>query len=143
VDDAPSSPYYQSPAERLEVNVTVAECYLESDAPIDAEVFVGKAGAAVADVDGKEHAALMLRYRSTHARVLDANRKFLQAAIKYQDLANVSAERPEGRSEHGGGGGSMMTYKTTASATIMRVAGSATSAMRKPQIDKRVRNDEA
>jgi hypothetical protein len=39
--------------------------------------------------------------------------------------------------------GSMMTYKTLCSFTIMRVAGSATSAMRKPQILKRVRNDEA
>ena len=48
----------------------------------------------------------------------------------------------------GGGGakertGSMMTYKTQDPITIMRVAGSATSAMRKPQIFKRVRNDEA
>jgi hypothetical protein len=39
--------------------------------------------------------------------------------------------------------GSMMTYKTPCRVTIMRVAGSATSAMRKPQIAKRVRNDEA
>jgi hypothetical protein len=37
----------------------------------------------------------------------------------------------------------MMTYKTPLSRTIMRVAGSATSAMRKPQNVKRVRNDEA
>jgi hypothetical protein len=40
------------------------------------------------------------------------------------------------------GGGSMMTYKTYRNSTIMRVAGSATSAMRKPQNDKRVRNDD-
>jgi hypothetical protein len=39
--------------------------------------------------------------------------------------------------------GSMMTYKTCRTCTIMRVAGSATSAMRKPQKHKRVRNDEA
>jgi cation transport ATPase len=39
--------------------------------------------------------------------------------------------------------GSMMTYKTRLAYTIMRVAGSATSAMRKPQNEKRVRNDEA
>jgi hypothetical protein len=39
--------------------------------------------------------------------------------------------------------GSMMTYKTRIGLTIMRVAGSATSAMRKPQTRKRVRNDEA
>jgi magnesium-transporting ATPase (P-type) len=41
------------------------------------------------------------------------------------------------------GGGSMMTYKTPRAHTIMRVAGSATSAMRKPQKHKRVRNDKA
>jgi hypothetical protein len=40
-------------------------------------------------------------------------------------------------------GVSMMTYKTRTVVTIMRVAGSATSAMRKPQTWKRVRNDEA
>jgi serine/threonine-protein kinase OSR1/STK39 len=51
------------------------------------------------------------------------------------------------RRRAGGGGeeerGSMMTYKNPWSPTIMRVAGSATSAMRKPQSEKRVRNDEA
>ena len=30
---------------------------------------------------------LMLRYKSTYARVLDINRKFLQAAVKYHDLS--------------------------------------------------------
>jgi IMP and pyridine-specific 5'-nucleotidase len=54
----------------------------------------------------------------------------------------------EGRGERGSeaayqGGGSMMTYKTCRRPTIMRVAGSATSAMRKPQTGERVRNDEA
>ena len=32
---------------------------------------------------------LMLRYKSTYARVLDANRKFLQAAMKYHDLSTA------------------------------------------------------
>ncbi|KAL7461840.1 hypothetical protein ACHAXS_002241 [Conticribra weissflogii] len=32
---------------------------------------------------------LMLRYKSTYARVLDANRKFLQAASKYHDLSTA------------------------------------------------------
>jgi hypothetical protein len=40
-------------------------------------------------------------------------------------------------------GGSLMTYKTRSWSTIMRVAGSAASAMRKPQKVNRVRNDEA
>jgi hypothetical protein len=52
-------------------------------------------------------------------------------------------ERARGRARRAERGGSMMTYKTRRGQTIMRVAGSATSAMRKPQIVKRVRNDEA
>jgi COP9 signalosome complex subunit 4 len=32
---------------------------------------------------------LLLRYKSTYARVLDANRKFLQAAMKYHDLSTA------------------------------------------------------
>jgi COP9 signalosome complex subunit 4 len=30
-----------------------------------------------------------LRYKSTYARVLDNNRKFLQAALKYHDLSTA------------------------------------------------------
>jgi uncharacterized membrane protein YheB (UPF0754 family) len=51
--------------------------------------------------------------------------------------------RPERSGGAGRSRGSMMTYKTRGCSTIMRVAGSATSAMRKPQNGKRVRNDEA
>ncbi len=36
-----------------------------------------------------EHIALILRYKSTFARVLDANRKFLQAAGGYYDLSAI------------------------------------------------------
>ena len=32
---------------------------------------------------------LLLRYKSTYARILDANRKFLQAAMKYYDLSTL------------------------------------------------------
>ena len=34
--------------------------------------------------------ALLLRYRATYARVLDANRKFVEAAMRYYDLSNTS-----------------------------------------------------
>jgi DNA repair protein REV1 len=47
------------------------------------------------------------------------------------------------RSERKQRTGSMMTYINRRLFTIMRVAGSATSAMRKPQSSKRVRNDAA
>jgi len=35
---------------------------------------------------------LILRYKSTYARVLDANRKFLQAASRYHDLSQSSTD---------------------------------------------------
>jgi COP9 signalosome complex subunit 4 len=36
--------------------------------------------------------ALILRYKSTYARVLDSNRKFLQAASRYHDLSQSSED---------------------------------------------------
>jgi hypothetical protein len=60
---------------------------------------------------------------------------------RVQGVGQVVSGRASGAAYQGGG--SMMTYKTPGLVTIMRVAGSATSAMRKPQIGKRVRNDEA
>jgi ATP-dependent DNA helicase HFM1/MER3 len=100
-----------------------------------------------------------------HARYTNAtNRGVLQAAAGQTRTAALSAclgvgtafhhaglpsedrmvSPPTASHEHVQGvAGSMMTYKTTSACTIMRVAGSATSAMRKPQILKRVRNDEA
>ena len=36
--------------------------------------------------------SLILRYKSTYARVLDANRKFLQAASRYHDLSQNSED---------------------------------------------------
>jgi hypothetical protein len=59
-----------------------------------------------------------------------------------EEVRKVSPSEAAGEAAYQGGG-SMMTYKTELLETIMRVAGSATSAMRKPQSRKRVRNDEA
>lgn len=40
----------------------------------------------------EQHMALILRYKSTYARVLDFNRKFLQAASRYHDLSQSSGD---------------------------------------------------
>jgi ATP-binding cassette subfamily F protein 1 len=60
----------------------------------------------------------------------------------YKKMEEVRSERGASEAAYQGGG-SMMTYKKVWLSTTMRVAGSATSAMRKPQRCKRVRNDEA
>lgn len=111
-NNATSSPYYMTPVQRVDVFVKVAECYLEEDLTVEAEGFVTKAGTIIestgigsgilsssssADEEKNDELAtttkdetiitLMLRYKSTYARVLDINRKFLQAAIKYHDLS--------------------------------------------------------
>ena len=74
-------------AERADAFVKVAETYLAVDEAVDAEVFVNKASALV---DGMADRSLQLRYRTTLARVLDSNRKFLEAAMRYYELSKVA-----------------------------------------------------
>jgi COP9 signalosome complex subunit 4 len=88
MDGAEGGAYWRSAADRCDVYVKIAECYLEEDETVEADAAVTKAGAvAEAIPDPENHAALILRYKSTYARVLDANRKFLQAASRYHDLS--------------------------------------------------------
>ncbi len=84
-------PYYFTAAEITDTYVTVAECHLEDDDPIPAETFVNKAGTAVDRLDRENQGdrALLLRYGSALARVLDANRKFLSAAERYYSLSQT------------------------------------------------------
>lgn len=114
MEENETSVYYLPPVERCDVFVKVAECYLEEDLTVEAEGAVTKAGtiiessgismissaASAGDDDGDDGGdkkevkdertvTLMLRYKSTYARVLDANRKFLQAAMKYHDLSTA------------------------------------------------------
>ncbi|KAL7498409.1 hypothetical protein ACHAWT_007346 [Skeletonema menzelii] len=107
-----NSVYYMTPLERCDVFVKVAECYLEEDLTVEAEGAVTKAGTIIEnsgitfvkneendnDNDGEHNKknktdeqtmTLLLRYKSTYARILDANRKFLQAATKYHDLSTA------------------------------------------------------
>ena len=114
MEDNESSPYYMKPLEKCDVYVKVAECYLEEELTVEAEGAVGKAGTVIEtngisfpskddDDENKDDSAiqpttteeqegiitLLLRYKSTYARILDANRKFLQAAMKYYDLSTA------------------------------------------------------
>ena len=57
------------------------------DAEVDAD-----ADADAEKSSNDEHIALILRYKSTYARILDANRKFLQAASRYFDLATIGSQ---------------------------------------------------
>lgn len=65
----------------------LAEAFLADDETVDAEVFLNKASSCIQTVTD---VALLLRYRATYARVLDANRKFVEAAMRYYDLSNTT-----------------------------------------------------
>jgi len=97
MDDIDGSVYYVSPAEKCDVYVKIAECFLEEDETVDADAAATKAGTVVEAIENPEqHTTLILRYKSTYARVLDANRKFLQAAGRYHDLSQSSTDIIDG-----------------------------------------------
>lgn len=105
MEENEESIYYMPAIDRCDVFVKVAECYLEEDLTVEAEGAVSKAGTIIeaagimsnmsssSDEDeivkDERTVTIILRYKSTHARVLDANRKFLQAAVKYHDLSTA------------------------------------------------------
>ena len=92
VDD-PAAVYYLPAAARTDVYVKIAECFLAEDEIAESDAAVQKAGQTVESIPDKDqHTALILRYKSTYARVLDANRKFLQAASRYHELSQSGTD---------------------------------------------------
>lgn len=110
MEENEESVYYMPAIDRCDVFVKVAECYLEEDLTVEAEGAVSKAGTIIEAsgimsknnnnsmstsegenevIKDERTVTIILRYKSTHARVLDANRKFLQAAVKYHDLSTA------------------------------------------------------
>ena len=65
----------------------MSEAYLEDDETVDAEIFVSKASLHMNEVGDW---ALQLRYRVAYARILDANRKFVEASTRYYELSNTT-----------------------------------------------------
>ena len=91
VDD--TSVYYISPQDKTDIYVKIAECFLNEEDISEADSFVTKAGSAVQNIaEPSQHVALILRYKTCYARVLDLNRKFLQAATRYHELSLVGSK---------------------------------------------------
>lgn len=63
------------------------EAYLEDQEAVSAETCVNRASALINSVDD---VSLILRYRVTYARVMDANRKFLEAAVRYYEISTTT-----------------------------------------------------
>ena len=88
MEDNHDSVYKMSAAEKTNIHVSVAECFLMEDEISESDAAVNKAGVTVEQIENKQqHSGLILRYKSTYARVLDANRKFLPAASRYHELS--------------------------------------------------------
>eukprot|EP01040_Poterioochromonas_malhamensis_P012164 gene12164-13302_t len=79
-----------SDTEKVDIYIKCAEAFLEEEAAVDAEVFVNKASAFINNIN---EWALLLRYRVTFARVLDANRKFVEAALRYYELSTTDTTK--------------------------------------------------
>lgn len=77
-------------SEKVDIYIKCAEAFLEEEAAVDAEVFVNKASAFINNIN---EWALLLRYRVTFARVLDANRKFVDAAMRYYELSTTDTSK--------------------------------------------------
>jgi COP9 signalosome complex subunit 4 len=100
MEDDPHNVYYVPPAERMDIYVKIAECFLAEDLIAEADAAVTKAGALMDGSNSsssafskkEDHLALLLRYKSTYARVLDANRKFLTAAQRYYELSQSASD---------------------------------------------------
>jgi hypothetical protein len=85
-----------SATEKVDLLIKVAECYLMLKETIEAEIFTNKAVQFMNDVEAGD-IPLQLRYRAVVAQVYDGNRKFIEAAVKYYELAqfqnsNIVAE---------------------------------------------------
>lgn len=90
-----SGTYVMTAAEKTDVYVRMAECFLAEDEIAESDAAVNKAGVTVEQIPNQEqhtHTALILRYKSTYARVLDSNRKFLSAASRYHDLSQSATD---------------------------------------------------
>lgn len=77
-------------AEKLAWHVDTAEFWLEVDELANASMSVKKAHPIVAEV--KNDPKLVFRFKTCWARVLDAERKFYDAAMKYLDLSQSGTE---------------------------------------------------
>lgn len=72
---------------KADIYIKCAECFLEIDESVDAETLVNRASSVMSNVNPAT--AVNLRFKTTFARVLDANRKFLEAALRYYDLSTT------------------------------------------------------
>eukprot|EP00898_Chlorokybus_atmophyticus_P003583 jgi/Chlat1/4225/Chrsp27S04247 len=79
---------------KLKNCIKIAQLYLEDDDAISAETYIKKASFLLSTC--KEE-ALDLQYKVCYARILDAKRKFLEAALRYYELSQLEKRELSGQ----------------------------------------------
>lgn len=87
-----SSTRQYTDVEKTEKYVKIAELYLQDDEPVEAENFINRASRFIHHI---EDWALQLRFQVSYARILDAKRKFLDAAVRYYEFSQAKPEEVE------------------------------------------------
>lgn len=75
---------------RLGKNVKISMLYLEDDDAVAAEQYIKKASSLIA---GCKQPALELQYRSCYVRILDAKRRFVEAAQRYYEISQMQTQQ--------------------------------------------------
>lgn len=75
-----------SAAYKLRVQVKIARLYLEDDKTVEAEMLLNRAAPLLQDADDQ---GVALQYRVAFARILDAKRRFAEAAMQYYSLSQL------------------------------------------------------
>jgi len=76
-----------SPSRKVEWYIDATETWLECDETGSASQQIKKAHSLVTAV--KDNLPLVIRFKTSYARVLDAERKFLEAAMHYKQLSQI------------------------------------------------------
>jgi COP9 signalosome complex subunit 4 len=85
-----SSSRQYTDVQKAEKYVKIAELYLQEDETVDAESFINRASRCIHNVDDW---TLKLRYQVSYARILDAKRKFLDAALRYYEFSQSKPDQ--------------------------------------------------
>ncbi|MCJ1422625.1 hypothetical protein MMC29_000505 [Sticta canariensis] len=73
---------------KLKQNIRIAMLWLEDEDAVNAELYIKKASSLIA---GAKNVELELKYKTSYARILDAKRRFVEAATCYYELSQTSA----------------------------------------------------
>jgi len=82
------------PAYKLHKNIKIAMLYLEDDDSFNAESYIKKASSLIGSCKDE---AMELQYKTCYARILDAKRRFLEAALRYYELSSIGNKTIDGR----------------------------------------------